>query len=60
MQGMLFRFTTTSDYGVAKMFCKAWILILLSRNSDEAIKLSATYLDEKKQNEQIVLLDGDD
>jgi Ca-activated chloride channel family protein len=54
----------TTDYSVAKCFCKAWTLKwCLSRNSlDQAIKLSSTYFDDKSKTSKLLILisDGED
>ncbi len=55
----------TSDYGVAKMFLQSMNTDIVSSKGtslDEAIKLSATYFDEKSKTSKLLILisDGED
>ena len=55
----------TTDYGVAKMFLQSMNTDIVSSNGtslDEAIKLSATFFDEKSKTSKLVILisDGED
>lgn len=55
----------TSDYGVAKMFLQSMNTDIVSSNGtslDEAIKLSATYFEEKSKTSKLLILisDGED
>ncbi len=55
----------TSDYGVAKMFLQGMNTDIVSSKGtslDEAIKLSATYFDEKSKTSKLLILisDGED
>ncbi len=55
----------TSDYGVAKMFLQSMNTDIVSSNGtslDEAIRLSATYFDEKSKTSKLLILisDGED
>ncbi|HWS60034.1 MAG TPA: VWA domain-containing protein [Flavobacterium sp.] len=55
----------TSDYGVAKMFLQSMNTDIVSSHGtslDEAIKLSATYFDEKSKTSKLVIMisDGED
>jgi Ca-activated chloride channel family protein len=55
----------TTDYGVAKMFLQSMNTDIVSSNGtslDEAIKLSATFFDEKSRTSKLVILisDGED
>jgi Ca-activated chloride channel family protein len=55
----------TSDYGVAKMFLQSMNTDIISSHGtslDEAIKLSATYFDEKSKTSKLVIMisDGED
>ena len=55
----------TSDYGVAKMFLQSMNTDIVSSQGtslDEAIKLSATYFDEKSKTSKLMIMisDGED
>jgi Ca-activated chloride channel family protein len=55
----------TTDYGVAKMFLQSMNTDIVSSNGtslDEAIRLSATYFDEKSKTSKLLILisDGED
>ena len=55
----------TTDYGVAKMFLQSMNTDIVSSNGtslDEAIKMSATYFDEKSKTSKLLILisDGED
>lgn len=55
----------TSDYGVAKMFLQSMNTDIVSSNGtslDEAIKMSATFFDEKSKTSKLLILisDGED
>jgi Ca-activated chloride channel homolog len=55
----------TSDYGVAKMFLQSMNTDIVSSNGtslDEAIRLSATYFDEKSKTSKLLIMisDGED
>jgi Ca-activated chloride channel family protein len=55
----------TTDYGVAKMFLQSMNTEIVSSNGtslDEAIRLSATYFDEKSKTSKLLILisDGED
>ena len=55
----------TTDYGVAKMFLQSMNTDIVSSNGtslDEAIKMSATYFDEKSKTSKLLIMisDGED
>jgi Ca-activated chloride channel family protein len=51
----------TTDYSVAKCFCKAWTPKWSSQGTslDQAIKLSSTYFDDKSKTSKLLILISD-